>query len=116
MLETETMLIAERKDLVPVKKLIDTPLIYIELFENKNGNLFLASNTIKPGGTVYYATMPSPFFAFLDNIITLQILFSKSPSLFMEVSKEEGKKLYCCSDAEIILALGDKTLSELKSL
>ena len=110
------MLIAERKNLVPVKILIDTPLIRLELFENKNGNLFLASNTLKPGGTVYYATMPSPFFAFLDNAITLQKLFSKSPSLFMEVSQKERKTLYCCTDAEIILELGDKTLSELKSM
>ena len=110
------MLIAERNNLEPVKILINTQLVRLELFENKNGNLFLASNTLKPGGTVYYATLPSLFFAFLDNIITLQKLFSKSPSLFMEISQKEGKKLYCCSDAEIILALGDKTLSELKSM
>lgn len=110
------MLIAERKNLVPIKTLLDTPRVRLELFENKNGNMFLASNTLKPGGTVYYATMPSPFFAFLDNILTLQKLFGTSPSLFMEVSQQGEKTLYCCSDAEIILVLGDKTLSELKNM
>jgi hypothetical protein len=110
------MLIAERKNLVPVKILIDTPLVRLELFEDKTGNLFLGSNTLTPGGTVYYATMPSTFFAFLDNIITLQKLFSKSPSLFMEISQQGEETLYCCADTEIILVLGDKTLSELRSL
>jgi hypothetical protein len=87
------MIVAERGNLVPVKVLISNPVIHLELFENKEGNLFLSSCTGNPGGTVYYATTFALFCAFLEDSITLQTLFNESPSLFVEISNKEKTAL-----------------------
>ena len=107
------MFIAQRKSLVSVKILVDNSFAYLELFENKNGNLFLSSTTDKPTGTTYYATTPSLFCAFLEGLITLQNLFNQSPSAFVEISTKEKTALYSLKDAEILLSSGNKTLNEL---
>ena len=109
------MYIAERSNLSPVKVLISNSFVHIELFENKKGNLFLSSGTEKPGGIVYYATTPSLFLMFLENKITLQDLFNRSPSVFIEISSKEKTALYNLNDAGIILAHGNKTIKELNA-
>ena len=83
--ETTIMLVAERHDLVPVIVLISNSFTHLELFENKQGNLFLSSDCHKPGGKVYYATIPSLLCLFLEDQITLQTLFDRTPSLFLEI-------------------------------
>ena len=107
------MFIAERNGLIPVKVLVSNSLAHLELFENKNGNLFLASGTDKPGGIVYYATTPSLFCAFLENSLTLQSLFNQSPSVFIEITSKEKTALYSSKDVEIILTCGNKTIRQL---
>ena len=107
------MYIAERSNLIPVKVLISNSFVHIELFENKKGNLFLSSGTVNPGGIVYYATTPSIFCAFLENNITLQELFNRSPSVFIEISSKEKTALYNLNDAGIVLTCGNKTIKEL---
>ena len=107
------MYIAERNDLSPVKVLISNSLVHIELFENKKGNLFLSSGTDNPGGIVYYATTPSLFCKFLENNITLQELFNRRPSVFIEISSKEKTALYNLNDAGITLKCGNKTIKEL---
>ena len=107
------MFIAERSSLMPIKVLISNALVHLELFENKNGNLFLSSVTDNPGGTVYYATMPSVFCSFLEGSISLQALFDQSPSVFIEIETEHKTALYSFKDLDITLICGDKTLKEL---
>src|SRR3954454_6605053 len=103
------MVVAEREDLIPVKVLISNSFIHLELFENKEGNLFLSSSTSKPEGTVYYATTPSLFCMFLENQIDLQTLFNNTPSHFVEISTKEKTALYSLRNIEIELEGGNKT-------
>ena len=107
------MLVAERINLTPVKVLINNSKIHLELFESKEGNLFLASETKTPGGIVYYATTPSLFCAFLENAITLQTLFNATPSTFVELTGKGKTALYSLVDTEVILTSGDKTIKEI---
>ena len=107
------MVIAERRDLIPVKVLISNSLIHLELFKNRKGNFFLSSCAGKPEGTVYYATTRLSFSAFLEDSITLQGLFYESPSLFVEISGKEKTALYSRTDIEIKLVGGDKTIRQL---
>jgi len=107
------MYIAERSNLIPVKVLISNSLVHIEIFENKKGNLFVSSGTDNPAGIVYYATTPSLFIAFLENNVTLQELFNRSPSVFIEITSQEKTALYNHNDANIILTSGNKTIKEL---
>ena len=107
------MLVAERINLKHVKILISNSRAHLELFESKEGNLFLASGTKTPGGIVHYATTPSLLCAFLENSITLQTLFNATPSLLVELKGKDKTALYSLKDIEIILASGDKTIKEL---
>ncbi|HEY6978172.1 MAG TPA: hypothetical protein VH396_17850 [Chitinophagaceae bacterium] len=107
------MVVAERKNLIPVKVLISNSFIHLELFENTDGYLFLSSDSSKPVGTVYYATTPSLFCMFLEDQISLQVLFDKSPSLFVELNNENKTVLYSRKDIEIELKCGDKTIKQL---
>ncbi len=107
------MLVAEHYNLKPVKVLISNSDVHLELFENYQGNLFLSSNTDKPEGVVYYATVPSLFCSFLENSITLQTLFNESPSIFVEVKGKEKTALYSLKDIDITLTCGNKTIKHL---
>ena len=107
------MVVAERRDLIPVKVLISNSLIHLELFENKQGNLFLSSRTSKAEGTVYYGVTLPLLCAFLEDSITLQALFDKSPSLFVELSSTEKKALFSRTEIGVKLACGDKTMRQL---
>src|SRR5690349_5556226 len=109
------MVVAERENLIPVKVLISNSLVHLELFENKEGNLFLSSSNSKPEGTVYYATTPSLFCMFLENQIDLQTLFSNTPSHFVEISTKNKTALYNVRNIEIELRGGDKTIRQLTS-
>ena len=109
------MVVAERENLVPVKVLMSNSFIHLELFENKEGNLFLSSSTSKPEGTVYYATTPSLFCMFLENQIDLQTLFNNTPSHFVEISTKEKTALYSLRNIEIELESGNKTIKQLTS-
>jgi len=107
------MLVAEHYSLKPVKVLINNSLVRLELFENSQGNLFLSSGTDTPAGVVYYSTTPSLFYSFLENLITLQTLFNKTPSIFVEVKGKEKTALYSLNDVGIKLTHGDKTVKQL---
>jgi len=107
------MVAAERINLIPVKVLISNSFILLELFENIDGNLFLSSNSSRPEGMVYYATTPSLFCLFLEDQISLQVLFDKSPSLFVEIRSKNKTALYSRKDIEIELKCGDKTIKQL---
>jgi hypothetical protein len=109
------MLVAERDNLNPVKILINNSHVCIELFESKEGNLFLSSCTHEPQGIVYYGVTPSRFCAFLQNSLTLQALFNESPSLFIEISTAKKTALYSRHDIEIELVHGDKTIKQLSA-
>ena len=107
------MLVAEHYSLKPVKVLINNSLVRLELFENSQGNLFLSSGTDTPAGRVYFSTTPSLFYAFLENLITLQTLFNETPSIFVEVKGKEKTALYSLNDIEIKLTHGDKTIKQI---
>jgi hypothetical protein len=107
------MILAERRSLIPIKILISNSLIHLELFENSEENLFVSSLTSEPEGVVYYATTPSLFCAFLEGTITLQTLFDKTPSLFVEINGKEEAALYSRNDMEVVLTCGDKTIKQL---
>lgn len=107
------MVVAERSDLIPMKVLINNSLIHLELFENKEGNLFLSCLSGKPEGIVYYAITLPLFCAFLENSITLQALFNGSPSFFVEINNNEKRTLFSRNDIDVELACGDKTMKQL---
>jgi hypothetical protein len=107
------MLVAESSNLIQVKVLISNSFIHLELLENEEGNLFLASTANKPKGIVYYAITPSLFCAFAENSITLQTLFNESPSLFVQISSKDKTALYSRNDINVILASGEKTVKHL---
>jgi hypothetical protein len=107
------MVVAEREDLIPVKVLISNSFIHLELFENREGNLFLSSSTSKPEGTVYYATTPSLFCMFMENQIGLQTLFNKTPSHFVQISTKDKTALYSLKNIKIELKCGGKTIKQL---
>jgi len=107
------MVVAERCDLAPMKVLVSNSLIHMELFENKEGNLFLSSLACLPEGTVYYGVTLPLLCAFLEDSITLQALFDGSPSFFVEISGKEKKALYSRIETGIKLICGDKTMRQL---
>ena len=107
------MVVAERCDLAPMKVLVSNSLIHMELFENKEGNLFLSSLACLPEGTVYYGVTLPLLCAFLEDSITLQALFNESPSFFVEISNNEKRALYSRSDIDVELIYGHKTMRQL---
>jgi hypothetical protein len=107
------MITAERSNLTPVKVLISNSLTDLELFKDKEENLFLSSAVSRPEGVVYYATTPSLLGAFMENSISLQNLFNKSSSLFVEIAGKEKTALFYRRDIEIELKCGDKGIKEL---
>jgi len=107
------VIVAERNNLIPVKVLINNSKVHLELFESSNGNLFLSSTATKPEGIVYYATTPSLFCAFLENLITLQTMFNAGPSVFVEISSNNKTALYSRNDIDITLKYGEKTIKQL---
>ncbi len=108
------MVVAELDNLIAVKTIISNSIIHLVLFENKEGNLFLSSDTNTPEGTVYYATTPSLFCMFLENQIDLQTLFDNSPSVFVEINTKGKTSLYSRNTFQIALKCGDKTIKQLK--
>jgi len=109
------MIVAERENLIPLKILISNPFIHLELFENREGNLFLSSSSSKPEGTVYFATTPALFCRFMENQIAIQTLFNKTPSHFVEISTKDKTALYSVRNIEIELKGGNKTIKQLTS-
>jgi hypothetical protein len=107
------MVVAELDNLVAVKTLIRNSLTRLVLLENKDGNLFLSSDSFEPEGTVYYATTPSLLCMFLEDQIDLQTLFNNSPSLFVEISAKGKSFLYSRGNIKIELKCGDKTITGL---
>ena len=109
------MVVAERANLTAVKTLISNSHLSLVLFENSEGNLFLSSDTDKPGGTVYYATTPSLLCMFFENDIDLQTLFDNTPSHFVEISTEDKSALYSRRNIDVELKGGNKSVRQLKS-
>jgi hypothetical protein len=109
------MIVAERENLIPVKVLISNSFVHLELFENREGNLFLSSSTSKPEGTVYYGTTASLFCKFLENKIDLQTMFNKTPSHFVQISTKDKTALYTLKNISVELKCGDKTIKQLTS-
>lgn len=107
------MLVTSHNNLKQIKVLISNLLVHLELLENKTGNLFLLSCTNSPRGMVYYATTPSLLCSFLRDSITLQTLFNETPSMFVELIRNEKTELYELAEMEIILTSGDKTIKQL---
>src|SRR4051812_26995073 len=97
------MLLAEYANLIPVKVLFSNSFVHLELFENRQGNLFISSTSSKPEGMVYYATTPSLFCMFLENKMDLQTLFNKTPSHFVELSTKDKTALCILRNTEIEL-------------
>ena len=109
------MVIAERRDLIPVKVLISNSLIHLELYENSKGNLFMAAVCNKPEGTIYFATTPSLLCSFLENKIKLEDLLERCPSFFVQIVSRNKPTLYSLKDSTIELKEGDKTIKQLTS-
>ncbi|HEX5152085.1 MAG TPA: hypothetical protein VFW07_11610 [Parafilimonas sp.] len=110
------MIIAERHNLSPVKVLISNSLVHLELFEDSQKNLFLSSILSHPEGIVYYATTSSLLCEFAEGSITLQALFDRTPSLFVEIISETKTALYSLNDIDVDLKYGDKTIQELSRI
>ena len=110
--KAKLVVVAEHGTLVRVKVLISNSLVHLELLENKEGNLFLASS-IQPEGIVYYGTTPALFCKFWEGLITLQTLFNETPSHFVEIVTETKTALYNRNDIQIVLVLGEKTFDDL---
>jgi len=107
------VIVAERNELSNIRVLISNEIIHIELFEDKEGNLFLSSPANAPEGIVHYATTPVLVYSFTEGLITLQTLFDESPSFFVEISNKNKTALYSRRDIEVELKCGDKTMKQL---
>jgi hypothetical protein len=112
LVKAKLVVVVEHGTLVRVKVLISNSLVHLELLENKEGNLFLASS-IEPEGIVYYGTTPALFCKFWEGLVTLQTLFNETPSHFVEIVTKTKTALYNRNDIEIVLVLGDKTFGDL---
>ena len=109
-------MLIDHTHLMPIKVLVTNAEVHVELFQNNNGNLFLSSSSNKPKGIVYYATTASLLSAFFEDSITLQELFTSSPSFFAEVNENSKTTLYYIPDSEIKLACGDKRVKQLTGI
>ena len=107
------VIVAERNNLSLVKVLISNSLIRLELFEDRQKNLFLSSTSTKPDGLVYYATTTSLLCSFVEGSITLQALFDQTPSFFVEITGKHKTALYSRNDIEVELKCGSNTIKEL---
>jgi hypothetical protein len=110
------MLIAERKNLVPVAVLVSNESIHMEVLENHAGNIFVSCQAIRPQGTVYFAITPSMFCLFLEDLVAIQTLLRQSPSNFVEISCPIKSALYSTRDLEIQLKHGDKSICKLRQI
>lgn len=107
------MVVAEHNNLSSLKALVSNAVIHIELFDDREGNLFLSSPASDPDGVVYYATTAVLVYSFTENLITLQTLFNESPSLFVEIHNKDKATLYSRNDIEVELKCGDKKMFQL---
>lgn len=108
------MLVAERKDLKPVAVLISEESYQLEVLENGNGNIFFSCQAAKPEGTICFATTPSLFCLFLQDLVELQTLFHLSPSVFVEIASPTKTALYSRLDLQILLKHGNRSLGKLR--
>ena len=107
------VIVAERNNLSLVKVLISNSLIRLELFEDRQKNLFLSSTATEPDGLVYYATTAFLLCSFVEGSITLQALFDQTPSFFVEITGKDKTALYSLNDIEVKLKCGSKTIKEM---
>lgn len=107
------MKIAERHNLTLVKELFNDGDFRLNLLEDENNNLFISCNTCKPKGIVYFGTTCNLLCEFITKEITLQELFDKSPSLFVEIVSKYKRAIYSRNDAEIILTNGRKWANQI---
>ncbi len=107
------MKIAERHNLTFIKELFSDDDFQLNLLEDDNKNLFLSCNSCKPQGTVYFGTTCLLLCEFITNKITLQDLFEKSPSLFVEIVGKHKRSVYSRNDTEIVLENSGKWANQL---
>jgi len=107
------VIVAERNNLSLVKVLISNSLMHLELFEDRQKNLFLSSTANEPDGLVYYATTAFLLCSFVEGSITLQALFDQTPSFFVEIIGKNKTALYSLNDIEVELKCGSKTIKEM---
>jgi len=107
------MKIAERHDLTLVKELFSDDDFQLNLLEDNDKNLFLSCNSSKPQGAVYFGTTVDLLCEFITKKITLQDLFDKSPSLFVQIVGKFKRAIYSRNDTEIILTNGGKLVSQI---
>lgn len=107
------MKIAERHNLTLIKELFSDDGFRFNLLEDDNKNLFLSCNSSKPQGTVYFETTCLLLCEFITKKITLQELFNKTPSLFVEIIGKYKRAVYSRNDTEIILTNGGKWANQI---
>lgn len=107
------MKIAERHNLTLVKELFSDGDFQLNLLEDEGNNLFLSCNANKPKGIVYFETTCNLLCEFITKKITLQDLFDKSPSRFVEIVSKYKRAIYSRNDLEIILTNGAKWANQL---
>lgn len=107
------MLIVEHIKLVHMRTLVNTAGAKLELYEHETGSLVLASMLKAPPGEIFYVTTDFLLNQFMYDKITLQELFDKAPSIFVEIVKDCEVRLYFRHDIEIILLNGEKKYSGL---
>lgn len=96
-----------------MRTLVNTAGAKLELYEHETGSLVLASVLKEPAGEVFYVTTDILLNQFVNDKITLQELFDKTPSIFVEIVKDCEVRLYLRHDIDILLLNGEKKYSGL---
>ena len=101
------MLPVQQIALTQLITLINASGITVALYEHQSGTLVLSATTIHPGGVAYFTTNRKLLNSFLRGAITLQDLYEKSPSIFIEITHGEATSLYLRFDLNIVLSGGN---------
>lgn len=106
----------EHINLKHVENIISLHDLHIDLYMHPSGKLALSIPLEEPPGIAYFAIEPQILNLFVSSIITLQELFTNSPSLFIEICEADATRLYMRHDINIIIKCGKMRFSDLKHM
>lgn len=92
--------------------IIDSAEVKLVLYTHETGGLVLTASLSQPSGKVFFSTNEDYLERFIDNELSLQLLFESCTSQIVTVAEEDEYKLYMRSDADIYLCGGEKLFYE----
>jgi hypothetical protein len=106
------MLIYNPTSLTFKASIIDSAEVKLVQYTHETGTQVLMATLMQPPGKVFFTIDEVYLQRFIEDKLSLQLLFESSSTHFVTVLDEDEYKLYMRSDADIQLCGGPKLFSE----